>query len=123
MTIDRNHPINPPPDVIHNWLQLDAQVNVGLRDILTLAAQWGANQELKSCVDWVAGNVPRLPDGTSPEKLLQKARRPMPPSLKEQAQQILDETGSSVDGGKTWRLELNGPDLQVLQAALAQLPD
>jgi hypothetical protein len=35
------HPITPPPDKIHNWLQLE-KVDYTLGQIITLAAQWGS---------------------------------------------------------------------------------
>jgi hypothetical protein len=50
------------------------------RDIATQAAQWGADHELEACVEWIAGR-----DWTWTSAQLRTARRPKPPSLKEQA--------------------------------------
>jgi hypothetical protein len=62
-----------------------------LRHIATRAAQWGADQELEACCDHIRdrqwGFVDQ-PDGTKGMHRavdLKLARRPKPPSLKEQA--------------------------------------
>jgi hypothetical protein len=56
--------------------------------VFTMAAQWGADQELKACCALL------LQEGAWPwpEEVarLRAARRPKPPSLKEQAQVELD---------------------------------
>jgi len=73
------HPVTPPPDKIHNWLQLE-KVDCTLGQIITIAAQWGADRELEACVNWLDR------EGWSGEsRHLRTARRPKPPSLKEQA--------------------------------------
>jgi hypothetical protein len=73
------HPVTPPPDKIHNWLQLE-KVDCTLGQIITIAAQWGADQELEACVSWLIENQnPRWAHA------LRTARRPKPSSLKEQA--------------------------------------
>jgi hypothetical protein len=45
----------PPPDKIHNWLQLE-KIGYNIEQIIALAAQWGADQELEACCalmdDW-----------------------------------------------------------------------
>ena len=48
------------------------------------AAQWGADQELEACLEWLDVNVL----SASIDKL-RAARRPKPPSLKEQALETL----------------------------------
>jgi hypothetical protein len=57
--------------------------------IATRFAQWGADQELDACCEWLTcgGLLPRLPALT---ESLRAARRPKPPSLKEQALEQLD---------------------------------
>jgi hypothetical protein len=80
----RSSEITPPPDKIHNWLQLE-KTDCTLGQIITIAAQWGADQELEACVNWLDR------EGWSGEsRHLRAARRPKPPSLKEQAQIELD---------------------------------
>jgi hypothetical protein len=49
-----------------------------------MVAQWGADQELEACCEWLTDQ--RLPLGGS---YLRTARRPKPPSLKEQALEAL----------------------------------
>ena len=56
--------------------------------IATAAARWGADQELEACCEWVRGwygsGCGELING------LRAARRPKPPSLKEQALKALE---------------------------------
>jgi hypothetical protein len=75
------HPITPPPELMEEWLGLWPQ------DALVVAAQWGADQELEACCEWL--HWQNL--ATHPELIpsLRAARRPKPPSLKEQALQAL----------------------------------
>jgi hypothetical protein len=49
------------------------------------AAQWGANQELEACCEWLERNDSYPQDHLQ----LRAARRPEPPSLKEQALEAL----------------------------------
>jgi hypothetical protein len=52
-------------------------------------------------------------------RLLRAARRPKPPSLKEQALRSLVENGTTLDG----RMELDPDDIAILRRALEQLDD
>ena len=98
------HPITPPPDKIHNWLQLE-KVDYTLGQIITLAAQWGADQELQHCAGWVGQFThSRATD-------LIDARRPKPPSLKKQALEIMAK--------ESWSTE----DEVIIRRALEALPD
>jgi hypothetical protein len=54
------------------------------RDIAIQAAQWGADQELEACCEWLDTEKILTKDGGYIRKL-RAARRPKPPSLKEQA--------------------------------------
>jgi len=47
------------------------------------AAQWGADQELEACCEWLAIHFAGL------EKILRDARRPKPPTLNSIALQML----------------------------------
>ena len=86
------HPITPPPEMVEQWHDTwtDAKVkHNGLMDfIATQAAQWGADRELEACCECLRqeGAWPW------PEEVarLRAARRPKPPSLKEQALADLD---------------------------------
>jgi hypothetical protein len=74
-------PITLPPELVQRLL---ARFHNGdtLEATWAIAAQWGADQELEACCLLLDS-----PDGTS----LRNARRPRPPSLKEQALTALDE--------------------------------
>jgi len=80
------HPITPPPELLDKWDNLP----LSPREIFVLAAQWGADQELDACCDWVSW-WRCLVGGSRPEIGLRAARRPKPPSLKEQALKALSE--------------------------------
>ena len=77
------HPVTPPPDKIHNWLQLK-KVGCSIEQIIAHAANWGADQELQHCAGWVSQFTNLMSTN------LINARRPKPPSLKEQALMQLD---------------------------------
>ena len=78
----RSSEITPPPDKIHNWLQLE-KTDCTLGQIITIAAQWGADQELEACCEWFSADV--VSEVIDVVSELRAARRPKPPSLKEQA--------------------------------------
>jgi hypothetical protein len=79
--INQQHPIIPPEDLLQ---QLRHSADTWLGQI-TIAYQAGADQELEACCEWLAY------EGYEHEHLaLNAARRPKPPSLKEQAQVELD---------------------------------
>ena len=84
-------PITPPTELVEKWHDawIDAKVkHNGLMDfIATQAAQWGADQELEACRDWLFLNGYGYASTIS--KLI-TARRPKPPSLKEQALAALE---------------------------------
>jgi hypothetical protein len=82
-TID---PITPPPLVREQWhLESPFKVISLEREdyMIDRAAQWGAGQELKACCEWITGY------GWSGVAKLRAARRPEPPSLKQQALKAL----------------------------------
>ena len=76
------HPITPPLELVHQWVDMLASRSD--HAVFTMAAQWGADQELEACCEWLVRNY-NYPEAGNP---LRTARRPKPPSLKEQA---LDE--------------------------------
>ena len=81
-------PIAPPPELVQQWCHEDGdEIKTSPRwfhSVCAKAAQWGAEQELEACVK-LANEM--LQDGDS----LRAARRPKPPSLKEQALAALRE--------------------------------
>jgi len=75
-----DHPITPPLKLVQQW----ASESYGSSfDIATRAAQWGADQELEACCGLLVQQGFDLVD------YLHAARRPKPPSLKEQALETL----------------------------------
>ena len=86
------HPIIPPDNLVSDWARYQNKTGnpqALWRRISTLAAQWGADwgadQELEACCEWVSKYSPYFGDYPMPEDKLRAARRPMPTSLKEQA--------------------------------------
>jgi hypothetical protein len=77
------HPITPPPELVWEWTSLanEEDGDEVWISITTQAARWGADQELDACCE-----VLHLRDsGYLLPSQLRAARRPKPPSLKEQA--------------------------------------
>jgi hypothetical protein len=105
------HPITPPPELIEQWRKDMTSYEV---DIVR-AAQWGAAQELEAIQKeiitqaWFADPGHRLAQ-------LRTARRPKPPSLKEQALEALREAESS------GCLYVNGRS-DTIRRALEAMPD
>jgi hypothetical protein len=77
------HSITPPPELRCQW-QSESPfkvISVEREDhMIDRAARWGADQELEACCEWLDSQSLHL-DGS----YLRTARRPKPPSLKEQA--------------------------------------
>jgi hypothetical protein len=94
-------PITPPPELVQQWADMIATCTD--TEVFSAAAQWGADQELEACVSWLIENQnPRWAHA------LRAARRPKPPSLKEQA---LERCNDYID-----------PD-GIIRRALEALPD
>jgi hypothetical protein len=81
------HPITPPPELVEQWVTevwhegTPARLSLSDMHITTEASQWGANQELEACCEWLYMNGYNHVISAR----LRDARRPEPPSLKEQA--------------------------------------
>jgi len=76
--------VYPPDHLLRKWesLIIDEEQNVDV--VLYEAFQAGADQELEACCEWLQD-----PDLNVDTYKLRAARRPKPPSLKEQALDIL----------------------------------
>ena len=74
------HPITPPPELVREWMHEANNNEAILPQVAKFASQWGADQELKTCCSYFEDH---LREGLAIE--LRIARRPKPPSLKEQA--------------------------------------
>jgi hypothetical protein len=111
MTQDYKHPITPPPELVQQWASEWMQQQSLNRDnfMATRASQYGSDQELEACCEWLDK------EGWSGEsRQLRAARRPKPPSLKEQA---LDAHNRMMAGEETQ------DDWAIVRRALEQLPD
>jgi len=102
----QEHPITPPPELVNEW----ALSLYGYDE----AARWGADQELDACLncmnEW--GAIHNSFGGELADDLL-AARRPKPPSLKEQALTALDDASD----------RLNAAHENIIRRALEQLND
>jgi hypothetical protein len=97
------HPITPPLELVQEWREEWAHKKMccEMDDYLAIkAAQWGADMELEGCIDVLGGQWEWDALGQCTgwkefrnlsEKILRAARRPQPPSLKEQALAALRE--------------------------------
>ena len=79
------HPITPPPELVAKW----ASSMCGYYE----AARWGADQELEACCEWLEKDLDAYElvglRAVYLDHNLHAARRPKPPSLKEQALEAL----------------------------------
>ena len=87
------HPITPPLELVGQWsatiYQKTAEDDERDNYIATQAAQWGADQELEACCKWLVSEGWFKYEHEAVEDL-RTARRPKPPSLKEQALNALE---------------------------------
>ena len=127
-----DHPITPPPELFAEWFAnslktLDRKVSrddtgtTGLiaGEVAIQAARWGADQELEACVEWM-GDSPVIWRGDPeehPGSYLREARRPKPPSLKEQALTALSEADQGLNESE-WQQRSD-----TIRRALEQLND
>ena len=109
MTENYSFPITPPPELVEQWAHLPADWNTAA----SLIAQWGADQELEACCEWLNGGS-KIDYDTAAS--LRAARRPKPPILKEQALAVLTQymTGETI---------LTKDSVDTIRRALEQLPD
>ena len=85
-----NHPITPPPKLVDQWwneAKQNAKYNEPIGPLVTTkAAQWGADQELEACVNYIDNNM-----SGNKAREFRAIRRPKPPSLKEQALALVEQ--------------------------------
>jgi hypothetical protein len=99
---DQRHPITPPPELVQQW-EADATISREAASswtaaFATRAAQWGADQELEACCTQLSDpewyDAIRNLRGPFRAAELRTARRPKPPSLKEQALELARPAGT-----------------------------
>jgi len=109
----QEHPITPPPELVQQWWEESNRRQYTIPEaeehVVSMAAQWGADQELEACL----GEVSFL-DGRALADRVRAARRPKSPSLKRQALDPLDKAEDP-----SWDIN----DFSIVRRALEQLPD
>jgi hypothetical protein len=114
-----DHPITPSPELVEQWRTEGFHQDYcsPFEHAIAQAARWGADQELEACVKWVNDNVPC--GYGPPGEELRTARRPKPPSLKEQALKALEVEDDSMPLRSLER----GERFDTIRRALEQLDD
>ena len=89
------HHIVPSPEQVDQWFDDAVRLNSTPKYyIARQAALWGADQELEACVEWFDNQS--LVYHRDLEYALRTARRPKPPSRKEQALEAIGRLCASV---------------------------
>jgi hypothetical protein len=84
------HPIIPPPELIEQWVNMLSSRSDYV--VFSLAAQWGADQELEACLLCLQNN-----DYEKIAQCLHDDRRLKPPTLKEQALALVNSNKPYLD--------------------------
>jgi 2-phospho-L-lactate transferase/gluconeogenesis factor (CofD/UPF0052 family) len=111
----QQHPITPPPELIQKWSE-QFEAGRSLYAMFEDIYRAGADAELEACCEWLVSEGWFKYEHEAVEDL-RAARRPKPPSLKEQALQALAEA----DLGSTeaeWSQRFD-----TIRRALEQLPN
>ena len=107
---NQQHPITPSPELLQDWGGRFYDQQLTFDELVTEVYKAGADQELEACAEWTSCWVSR----TAMDQL-RAARRPKPPSPKEEALQVVEnliETRRIIDS-----------EYQALRHALEQLND
>jgi hypothetical protein len=84
-------PITPPPELVQEWAKIQP-VHQAVADhwqhIATRAAQWGSDQELEACCEYVYERF-KVTTAACIAQELRAARRPQPQTLNSIAMQML----------------------------------
>jgi hypothetical protein len=122
---NQQHPIIPPSELVQRWRAAASNVPATLSTqteprcdyidyIATAASQWGADQELEACCEWLKD----FPHFIGIEEQLRATRRPKPPSLKEQALEALERQSI-----RSIPSLVSNNDCDTIRRALEQLDD
>jgi hypothetical protein len=116
--------IVPPPELVQQWAHEWNTLGVRHPDatntasyVATRAAQWGADQELEACCEWIVDGKDHELSAAYSRTIsanLRAARRPKPPSLKKQALEVFE---ALIHG------DASGLDVGVIRRALEALPE
>jgi hypothetical protein len=112
--------ITPPSELVQEWAQIQP-VHQAVADhwqhITACAAQWGADQELEACCEYLVRCAQWEPEDVAE---LRAAQRPKPPSLKEQALEALEAHFAALQAGEpTYRPSYKA----VIRRALESISD
>ena len=133
--MNNQHPITPPPELVKQWCHENGdEIKTSPRwyqIVATQAARWGADQQLKldaeqiaqayqkgadqeleACCEWLDQNCNHCWELLAD---LRAARRPKPPTLKEQALAALREVGNCE--------EIDNTTYDTIRRALEALPE
>ena len=111
----QQHPITPPPELIQRWSE-QFEAGRSLYAMFEDIYRAGADAELEACCEWLQD-----PDLNVDTYKLCAARRPKPPSLKEQALEAL-ASAPGPDYPIVMTM-LNADQHALIRRALEQLPD
>ena len=111
----QEHPIIPPQWQVDAWCKQAFAMGADVDAVFLEATRWGADQELEACCEWLAYELRHKGQSLQWADDLRAARRPKPPSLKEQALEIL-EINNDVDS------QLSAVHYNILRRALESLP-
>jgi hypothetical protein len=118
----KTNPITPPRELVREWYGSEDcpdGANALANYLCTQAAQWGADQELEACCEWLRHDLDAYElvglRAVYLDHNLRAARRPRPSSLKEQAFAVLDHTQKGYG--------LAEVDLDTIRRALEALDD
>ena len=121
---NQQHPITAPPELVQEWLCSDdylwgplEQTSITittnrLQNVATRATQWGSDQELDACCEWLDEKT--IINGST---ALRMARRPKPPSIKDQALEELEQLRGDANSMGM------GFDTPAIRRALEALPN
>jgi len=107
----QEHPITPQKWQVDTWCKQAGAYGADVDSLFVQAYQAGADEELEACCEWLV-----VDDWKNVSKHLRAARRPKPPSLKEQSLALIDKIQSNKE---MWQTD----DLDVVRRALESLPD
>jgi hypothetical protein len=107
----------PPRELMEQWASekcYDERDWLYEFHIANRAAQWGADQELEACLRLV--EIDGGEDAYDFARYIRAARRPKPPSLKEQALEAAIRLGKKYPS-------YEGADIETIRRALEALPE
>jgi hypothetical protein len=114
----QQNPITPPDELVQQWWDDFNGAFYEFEAITATVFQAGADQELEACCEWLGQKV-LLQHQSDVVPALRAARRPKPPSLKEQALKEL----TWVDKHLNMPLHNHCTAIHTIRRALEQLPD